>query len=560
MMEENKSALAFLTEVSGRKKLYILWLLIVQAVLGLSSVLYAVLLRNVIDAACAGDKSVFLKFVAFFAGLVAFQIALRAVIRFLEEFSRSIYENLFKERLFTALLTRDYRSVTATHSGEWMNRLTSDTVVVAEGLATIVPGIAGMLVRMLGALGMILYLEPKFAYILIPGGALMVVFTYAFRKILKKLHKKMQEQDGKVRTFLQEHLGSLMVVRAFGVEADSVSEANKRMSDHKKARMKKNHFSNICNIGFGAAMHGAYVIGLAYCGYGLLMGTMSYGTLMAVLQLISQIQNPFANITGYLPKYYAMIASAERLMEAETFATDAANLMEKEKIAGNVKAASTGTVNSISGGRTSDFSGIRMEQVCFSYEDNRQVLTEFSLDVKKGGFVAFTGPSGCGKSTVLKLLLGLYQPDAGEITPVCRSLYAYVPQGNFLMSDTIRNVVAFSEKSARCDEERLQEAIKIACAEFVYELPEGLDTLLGERGLGLSEGQMQRLAIARAIFADRPVLILDEATSALDEETEEALLARLRSMTDKTVIIVTHRPAALKVCDKNIVFNGVRMK
>lgn len=184
--------------------------------------------------------------------------------RFLEEYAKATYENAFKSRLFAGLLTHNYGAVTATHSGEWMNHLTSDTVVVSEGLATIVPGVAGMVTKMAGALVVILIMEPRFAYILVPGGILLVLLTYIFRKQLKKLHKQMQEKDGFVRIFLQEHLGSLMIVKAFGKEADSLTEAESHMSEHKKARMRKNHFSNVCNIGFGAVMNGAYVLGAVY--------------------------------------------------------------------------------------------------------------------------------------------------------------------------------------------------------------------------------------------------------------------------------------------------------
>lgn len=514
-----------------------------------------------------------------FAALVAGQIALRAVLRFLEEYAKATYENAFKSWLFAGLLTHNYGAVTATHSGEWMNRLTSDTVVVSEGLATIVPGVAGMVTKMAGALVVILIMEPRFAYILVPGGILLVLLTYIFRKQLKKLHKQMQEKDGLVRIFLQEHLGSLMIVKAFGKEADSLTEAENHMSEHKKARMRKNHFSNVCNIGFGAVMNGAYVLGAVYGAFGIYNGTMTYGTFMAMLQLISQIQNPFANITGYLPKYFAMLASAERLMEIEAYAKDELRDRDEGCVTGEVqtehKAYMADTIDngaeysgSIDKSRKSrhipDNSTFGLSHVDFTYLPPVVtegdvimpiVLNDYSLMIRKGEFVAFTGPSGCGKSTVLKLMMGLYTVDAGEVYGCDRSMFAYVPQGNQLMSGSIRDIITFSDKNRTGDETGIHRALQIACADgFIAELEHGIDTLLGERGLGLSEGQMQRLAIARAIYSDRPVLLLDEATSALDAGTEEAVLENLRSMTDKTVIIVTHRPAALKLCDRQVAF------
>ena len=358
MKDKKPYALCYISEVAGFDKWYIVILLLVQMVLGISSVFYALMLRGIIDAAVSHDRDVMVLHIILFAALVAGQIALCAFLRFLEEFSKATYENAFKKRLFGELLSRDYKEVTAVHSGEWMNRLTSDTVVVAEGLVAIIPGVAGMITRMAGALVVILMMVPKFFYILVPGGILLVLLTYAFRKRLKKLHKRMQEKDGIVRIFLQEHLGSLMIVKAFDREEESVLQAEAFMADHKKARMKKNHFSNICNIGFGGVMNGAYVVGAVYGAFGIYNGTMTYGTFMAMLQLISQIQNPFANITGYLPKYFAMTASAERLMEAEEFKPGKKKSLSVEEVKEYYE---------------NHFEALSMDHVDFSYEEDNEL-------------------------------------------------------------------------------------------------------------------------------------------------------------------------------------------
>ena len=560
---KNNSTLKWLWKITGFKKIYIDVLIFIQAVLGINSAIYAVLLKNIIDSAMAESFSDFKLYVLEIILLVAFNLILRAFVRFLEEYSRSTFENILKERLFSCLLKKNYASVTSIHSGEWINRLTNDTVVTSNAIVEIFPGIVGMTVKLFAALIMILKLEPRFAYILFPCGALLIFFTYAFRKKLKRLHKKIQEKDGNLRTFLQERLGSLIIVRTFSAEKQTEKDSLEKMQEHKNARMKRNHFSNFCNIGFGMAINGMYILGIIYCGYGILIGTVSYGTLMAVAQLIAQIQSPFANITGYLPKFYAMTASAERLMESENFEDyHKKNIIEKSRIQSFYK---------------NDFKGISFENVDFTYtppvcNNNSKknmpvVLKNINIEIKKGEYIAFTGHSGCGKSTFLKLLMCLYPVDSGEkflltnngkirLTPEWCRLFAYVPQGNQLMSGTIREIIAFSDKSRAFFDKDIKNALKISCAdEFIDNLENGVDTFLGERGTGLSEGQMQRISIARAVFSENPILLLDEATSALDEKTEKKVLSNLKNLTDKTVIIVTHRPAALDICNKIVRFS-----
>ncbi len=553
----NHTTIYWISEVAGRKKIYIIILLLIQALLGVSGVFFAVVLSHLVDGAVSGDNVKFRYAAVGFILLVAGQIILRAVNRYLEESAKASLENSFKERLYENLFQREYARVTATHSGEWVNRLTSDTQVVADAMAQIVPGITGMMVKMFGALIAILYYLPSFGYLLIPGGVILILLTYVFRSKLKILHKKVQEADGGLRVFLQESIESMMVVRAYGKESETFLQMADKMEVHKKSRLNRMKFSNICNIGFGAAMQGAYVLGAIVCGYGILIGTMSYGNLMAVMQLIGQIQTPFANITGYLPKFYAMLASAERLMEIEVYEMG----MDMEDYH---------SLEDIQQFYQNELKAICMEEGEFCYktfgEENAQrpiTLHDIDLRINKGEYIALMGPSGCGKSTILKVLLSLYKLEKGqlymetnkkcniELTAKYRKLFAYVPQGNALMSGNLREVVTFADASGMRNEEDIWRALTIACADvFVKELPEGLDTVLGERGIGMSEGQMQRIAIARAIYSGNPILLFDESTSALDEQTEAKLLSNLRNLTDKTVIIVTHRPAALKICDK----------
>lgn len=544
----SKNVLKYLNQVTGKNKVYIVLLVIIQSVLGICSVYYALCLRNLVNEAVSKNLAGFKAAVYSFCMLVVFMILCRAVNRYLGELSRVNIENCFKKRLFTVLFKKEYGVVSAVHSAKWMNELTSDTVVIANEMTQLLPGLTGMIVKLAGALVVILSLEPAFAYLIIPGGIVLIIFSYSFRKKLKKLHKDVQEKDGDLRVLFQDYMSSMAIVRSYAKEESVCKETEEAMKEHKKVRMRRNHFSNFCNIGFGTLMNGTYVAGAAYCGYGILKGTMTYGTLTAVIQLIAQIQAPMSGISGFVPSFYAMIASAERIMEAE-----------KLKDASDEKPLEYDKIHEF---YQNSFQEIGLSHVDFAYPgENIKVLEDFSFHMKKGEFTAFTGTSGCGKSSILKLILGLYLPEKGkcyiktekeELDNVHRyqKLFAYVPQGNYLMSGTIREIVSFAEKDAMYDEKRMSNALKIACAdEFIDELELGVETVLGERGAGLSEGQMQRLAVARAIFSQSPILLLDECTSALDESTEMKLLENLRDMTDKTVLIITHRPAALKVCN-----------
>lgn len=558
-MEKNKT-LRWLWNVTGKQKLNVLLLMILHGVYGGSGVLYALLLRNIVDCATNSDKSGFLRNVLLTILLVISQISVYGWVYRLDELSRAGMENKFKARLFHSILTRDFGAVSAVHSGEWLNRLTNDCQLVAANTTEILPGMFGMVIRLLSATVTLIVMDWRFGAVLLPVGLVVLLVTHFCRKPLKRLHKKIQEADGRLRIFLQERLGSLMMLRTFAAEQQTEENVAGKMAEHKAARMKKNSFGVLCNVGFQGGMQGMYLLGVCYCGYCILQGRITFGTLTAVTQLITQIRAPFSNITGYLPKYYATLASAERLMEVESFEPDC---LRETKQLDEVLECYRGGLNSF-GLRHIDFTYYMATDTVANQSKAEMpvVLKDISLEVRKGEYAAFTGQSGCGKSTVLKLLMCVYKPDTGErylktgageeiLDAAWHRLFAYVPQGNQLMRGSIREIVAFADPDAMNDDARIRNALRIACADdFVYALEQGPDTVLGERGTGLSEGQMQRIAVARAVFSESPVLVLDEATSALDEATERRLLDNLREMTDMTVLIVTHRPAALDICDR----------
>jgi ATP-binding cassette subfamily B protein len=543
-------AMSWIFGVSGKLKLGVLLLVLLNSAISISAVAFALVLREAIDGAVSGNKMVFLKFVIILGLIMVGQIAARGVIRFLDEYVRSGMENVIKTRLYETILSRKYSAITAFHTGELLNRITNDAVVVADGFVQIIPGIIAMLVKLVGAAAVLFVLDYRFSVIFFAGGGIVLVFTTLFRRVMKRLHKDVQAADGVLRSYLSENLGSLMVLKTFGAERKSIDTSKQYMDKHRFMRMKRNKFSNICNVGFGLVMNGGYIFGLCWCSFGILHGSITYGTLSAVLQLVDQLWAPLANMTGYLPKFYGMLSSAERCMELET--------LEEEHVESQFSRDYCRELYK-------DMTAIECKNITFRYEDDI-ILENADISIGKGELITIMGNSGAGKSTLLKLLLAIYEPEKGTLeiktekesyalTEKYRKMFAYVPQGNFLMSGNVTSAIAsLDDTSADVDMDKVKAVTHIACADtFVEKLEHGYDTLIGERGMGISEGQAQRLAIARALYTDAPVLLLDEATSALDEQIEKKVLKNIRELTDKTVIIVSHRKAVLEVCDRCVV-------
>ncbi len=539
----------------------ILLLTVCTGVTAFLSVILALVMRNAIDYAVALDRSLFLQWSGIFLGIILVQLILHAVIRQVDERTRASLENRLKQHTYDDILHSTYSGLKAYHTGELQNRMTGDVKIVADYATEIIPGAVSMAVQLICALVILMFLDWRFGSIFLVGGLVMLGVTFLFRRRMKRLHKEVQETDGKLRSWLQESVESLLILKGFEAEEMASARTEEKAAVHKKARIKRRTFSNICNFGFGGVMQGSYLFGLVWCGFGILNGTLTYGTLTAVLQLISQIRSPFANISGFVPRYYSMLASAERLIEIEK--------LPKERGSKELPG----------------FTGLHAEDLTFIYDDGEEeVISGATFDIEKGEIVALTGISGIGKSTLLKILLGIYSPVSGrlyadcadedgqlpcgdkdsgrrdrtiDISPATRRWFSCVPQGNMLMSGSIYEAVDFLHSAPYTKEQKtkVEQACKIACAdEFIRELPNGYNTVLGEKGAGLSEGQMQRIAIARAVYRNAPVLLLDEATSALDEDTEHRLLKHLKEMGGQTVLIVTHRPAATEICGKRLVF------
>lgn len=547
----SKSSLLWIRKVTGADWKKVMLILCLETVQALGSLTLAMTLRSFINGIVAKDGDSFRKNAGILLILLLVMIALSSLIRFLKEYTATGILKKFQTRELQEILQKSYGEVTEKHSGEWMNRIESDAAVVASGVTGILPNVFSMGVRLMGGLYLLVRLIPEIAWLILPGGCMLTFFTFLLRGKLKEMHREQQEARGVFRIFLQDRLQNLLVVHSFSREQEVLKEGDEKQELYRRKHIRRDNFSNICNVGFAILMDGAYILGICYCGYRMLQGSMSYGTMIAVMNLVGQVQGPFANLSGYVPQYYAMLASAERLREVERF-QDAF----REPPVGQEK---------ITAFYQNRMTGIEVREVDFSYGES-PVLQKVHLTLPKGSITALTGPSGCGKSTLLKILMGLYPVSSGTCVLTTREgevpldsrwrgLFAYVPQGNQLMAGTIREIVTFGRQEKYQDEAGIWRALRAADAEsFVRELPGQLDEMLGEQGSGLSEGQVQRLAIARAVYAGHPVLLLDESTSSLDEETEQRVLRNIRALTDCTVVLVTHRRAPLGICDQQMDF------
>lgn len=603
---------------------------------------FALACRAVIDQAVAGNIDDLLASAAVLAGVIIAQLVLRLAINSTQERIRARFALELRKSMLDSIFAARFGNVLRFHSGELSNRMFSDVRVVSNGVATIIPSFVSMLMQLVFAIAVLALISPPMVALFATAALLSFVLARTLRGRLKALHKTVQEKEGAVRVFLQEALEHQLVIRSFGAQPATSARADTLQEDHFTAQMRRRGYSIAANASFSFFFNALYVVALTWCAFELLHGAMSYGTLMAVLQLVARIQAPVSSLSGMLPQLYQTLASAERLMEvaelphsegclpvtAEEFYQRLLGVRMRD-LAFSYSGAEGEDAASVEGekeeGASAPIGGAREEDGAAPLDrpdivesaPNRCVevidspcdageaeggvasaggmetpsgeepvsLTCADVFVPKGSFVVVEGPSGSGKSTLFKLLLGAYDangfvyelavgaatsaaaaPDApaGSVAtgapltdapasafavPACAAsqvppgAFAYVPQDNFLFAGSIRENVAFAASDATDD--LVKRACEVACAwDFVEELPLGLDTMIGEHGQGLSQGQLQRLAIARAVCSGAPIMVLDEVTSALDDATEAAVLANIASLPGKTIFVAAHRAKA----------------
>ena len=520
----------------------------VNVVVALISLALAYVTKALIDSAVSGNLGETKIYAVCFIGMIVSLFVLKIVFGNYHERVRIKAELSLRKRLLNQIIQKDFKKISAYHSGNLQARMFSDIPVIISTILSVIPSLAEMVTSLTGAFILLTVTDLSFGIIFLVAGILVVFIAPLFRKKIKNYYKTLQEKDAQNRSFIQELFINLLAVKIFRNEKNIDKKTSILFDEYKTSRLKSVNFSIFMSSSLSLAFDIGFLYALVWGAFNIYAGIITYGTLAAVLQLVGKLQQPLAGIAAIAPECYKAIASAERILEIENITDDGEKL----------------DCSSL----YDEINDITFKNVYFSY-DGECVLENISATINKAELTAITGSSGIGKSTLLKLITGVYTPDSGEIILNTKKgafdiskgtvgLFSYVPQGNMIFSGTIKDNITFA--SNNYNDEEINMALKCSCCdEFLNALPMGIDTYIGEKGTGLSEGQVQRLAIARALLSKNKILLLDEATSALDEKTEKTILKNISLIKDLTCIIVTHKTAALEICNKHLIFEEKKL-
>lgn len=515
---------------------------VLNAAIGLAAVVVSLAevwaMQHAIDVASGIEGGNIYWAVGFMGALVLCDFALSISSTWVQNILGIRAQNRMQQRMLDRILRSEWHGKEKYHSGDVLNRLEFDVATVVNFLTQTIPGTLSVLALFIGAFCYLFAMDAVLAIITV---AIIPVFA-AVSKIyvaqMRKLTKEVRTEDSHVQSALQETIQHRMLIKTLEGEAPMIARLEQSQSVLRHKVVKRTAFSvfsnTVLNLGFAVG----YLVAFLWASVRMSAHSLTFGGMTAFLQLVNRIQSPARNLTKLIPAFVSVFTAAERLMELEE------NPLEEqgEPVAMKVPC------------------GIRLSHVAYAYDETEgDVIHDLSFDFCPGTCTAVLGETGAGKTTLVRMMLALIQPRQGEayiynnvssesLSPLTRCNFVYVPQGNTLLSGTIRENLRLGRLSAT--DEEMREALHKSCADFVFELPEGLDAICGEQGGGLSEGQAQRIAIARALLRDRPVMLFDEATSALDPETERQLLQNILADNGKTVIFITHRPAVTEYCDQ----------
>ena len=517
----------------------------------------AVYMRNLLDIAASSDRSSFTQTALRMLILVVLEVALSAVYNYFLNWTSNRVRQGIRHRMFSILINKNYPDIRKKHTGDWMNRIFSDVDEISGGATAFFPVMISILIRFTGVIVLLFRVSVYFVPIISAGLAGFIFSTLMMREPMKQRQREARNAQGLTKVYFMEVISQILVVKAFNHEDLAETESGNLLENEFRHNMRRQVLTVLKSLIQVAGTKIPYIAVVVYGASRVLQGHISYGSLAMAARLLSQIRDPISQFSGQVNNFPDYFVYAERLREIESYPDDPACPVKSDE--------------EIQTWYNDRMSEIIFRNAAFSYDvengaaDKRKVFSDVNLRIPKKSVTAITGMTGSGKSTLFKLLMSLYPLDGGrkllgttdggetELDASFRRLFAYVPQGSQLLTGSVREIVTFGNKIDMQNDTAIWDALEISCAlEFVQKLPRGLDTEIKEKGSNLSEGQMQRLAIARAVFSGRPILLLDEATSSLDEETEWRVLGSLRAMTNRTILIVTHRPAALSICEQEI--------
>lgn len=499
--------------------------------------------KNAIDVAAGTiDGNIYVA-VAIFGILILASFALSISAIWVRNILGIKAQNQMQRQLLDRMLRAEWHGKESRHSGDVLNRLETDVNVVVDFLAETIPNTLSVLALFIGAFWYLFSMDAMLAIVTIAIIPLFILLSKLYVRQMRNLTRTVRNSDSKVQSVLQETIQNRMLIKTLESGDAMVGKLAGTQQELRQNVVRKTTFSVFSNLILNVGFAAGYLVAFLWAAIRLSQHTLTFGGMTAFLQLVNKIQGPARNLTKLVPAFVSVLTAAERLMELEE------DPMEEQGDSIPMEAPC----------------GIRFDNVSYAYDNEEQLtINSLSFDFKPGSCTALLGETGAGKTTIVRMILALLKPKSGAITiynnkveeqlsPLLRCNLVYVPQGNTLMSGTIRDNLLLGKPDAT--EKEMKEALKKSCAEFVMQLPDGIDTICTEKGGGLSEGQAQRIAIARALLRNRPIMIFDESTSALDPETERQLLANILSKKDKTIIFVTHRPAVVEYCDHTLKIN-----